>query len=417
MKINSAHPNLWSPMQRLLFLILLILLMLLIIATKGYAQSKEPSFMDKVATAYVNDARNHALVIGIIQNGKQSVFTYGEVEKGEGERPTPNSLFELGNTSEIFTTSLLALLEAEGKVSSLEPVESALNGQAKIPYYQRIICLPKPMNNPPDAPNAGYDRGNICYPDPDEAPLKVVLCDLATHSAGLPATPYWNIFELINPYAKYTTEKLNRFVSDLPPNQAFGYQYQHSLIGIALLGEALTVKTGKDYATLLKEHILTPLSMTHTFIVPTPEQTALFLDGHTSKGRLTHHRDYNALTPAAGIRSSVHDLLHFLDAHLKTTTRFNTALKDTHTPRIYTDFNNRDYMVGWSWLSKPITDKSKKRLYWISNKQGGFANYIGFIPENNLGIVILSNSANRVDDIGEKLLKYLQNTMATASSN
>lgn len=411
MKIQWLHPSQLGPMQRALLLLFLIILLLTLIVTKGASQQ---ALFDKLATEYVNDKSNHALIIGITQNGKQSIFTFGEIEKGKGIKPNPNAIFEISDVSEVFTTSLLALLEANGKVSSLEPVAEILYGKVKVPYYQRVICTPPPTTGSTTSPEelANY-TGNICYPDPRDAPQMMVLCDLASHSAGFPPAPSVDVLHSKNPYANYTLKKLNRDISELPPNEAFGFDYTHSLMGMALLGEALSVKTGKDYETLLKEQILGPLSMTHTFVVPTPEQAVLFLNGHTIKGDLTAHRAYNALIPAAGIRSSVPNLLTFLEANLKTTTPFNIALSETHTPRLFTDYRNRDYRIGWGWMSKSISDKNKKRVYWRCAERGGFASFVGFIKENNIGIVILSNSANRVDDIGFALLKHLEGATAT----
>jgi serine-type D-Ala-D-Ala carboxypeptidase/endopeptidase len=423
MKINMSHPDLTNPIQRFLILLLFIIFLLILMVIKGNAQTQGgQSLIDKLATDYVTDSHNHALNIGIIRNGKQEVFTFGEMERGKGGKPKSNAIFELGTSTEVFTTSLMAILESEGKLSSLDLVADVLKGKVTVPYYQRIICTPPQFNVPMAPEDMAFSRGNVCYPDPNDAPQAMVLCDLATHSAGLPSEPPYNIFNPKNPYANYTTSKLNRYVGNLPPNQAFGFQYTHSLIGMGLLGQALSIKSGKDYETLLKEKILTPLSMTNTFITPTIEQATLFLNGHNSKGKYMIHRDYNALTPAAGIRSSVPDLLQFLDANLskgipteKTDTRFNIALGETHRPRLFTDPADWKYMIGWGWISKPLNEKSKKRVYWRCGEQGGFATFIGFIKDSNIGVVILSNSANRVEDMGMKILEHLESMPATAS--
>jgi CubicO group peptidase (beta-lactamase class C family) len=385
-----------------------LLLPLLLLFVGGTIQKK--SFIEKLASEYVSDAANNALVIGIIRNGKQEVFTFGETEKGNHKKPNLNAIFELGTTSEVFTTSLLALLESEGKISSLEAVQDVLKGKMTVPFYQRIVCKPREIT---DRDSYRF-KTNSCYPDPQDAPQMMVLCDLATHSAGLPTTPFADIFDAKNTFSTYSLDSLNRDVSELPPNQAFGYQYNYSMLGMGLLGEALGIKMKKDYETLLKEKILGPLSMTHTFVTPTAEQANLFLNGHNSKGKSVNHRNYNALTPAAGIRSSVPDLLKFLEANLTTKTKFNIALSETHIPRLFTDHTNRDYMIGWGWISKQINDKSKKRLFWQCGEQGGFATFMGFNKENSIGVVILSNTANRTDDMGFKLLEYLENAPKTA---
>ncbi len=415
MKTYMTQPSHYNPSQRLSIQILLVLLSLIfIITTSLRAQSKSP--IDKLANEYVTDARNHALTIGIIRNGKTEVFTFGEIEKGKGVKPKPEAVFELGTVSEIFTTSLLAILESEGKISSLDAVGDVLKGKVKVPYYQRIICNPPQQVMPPlTLEGTTPYKGNICYPDPNDAPQMMVLCDLATHSSGLPSEPPATLRNAKNPYVNYTAEKLNRYVGNLPVNQAFGYKYNQSLIGMGLLGQALSIKSGKTYENLLKEKILTPLSMTHTFITPTAEQTALYLNGHTAKGKLTNHRDYNALAPAAGIRASVPDLLRFVEANLKSDKTFNIALGETHIPRLFTDPANWKYMIGWGWISHSFSEKSKKRVYWRCSEQGGFASFVGFIKDNSIGVVVLSNTANRVDNMGIKILEYLESVPTTVS--
>jgi CubicO group peptidase (beta-lactamase class C family) len=199
MKTYMPYPNLSSPSQRLIVVLFIILLLLLLVVTTGAIRLKEPSFIEKLGTDYVIDARNHALSIGIIRNGKQEVFTFGENQKGGGEKINANAIYELGNVSEVFTTSLLALLESEGKISSLDAVENVLKGKVKVPYYQRIICVPPKVATPvaPEDMTHHY-QGNICYPDPLDAPQMMVLCDLATHSSGLPTEPPYNIFNTKN---------------------------------------------------------------------------------------------------------------------------------------------------------------------------------------------------------------------------
>jgi serine-type D-Ala-D-Ala carboxypeptidase/endopeptidase len=415
MKTYMPQMRSFSPSQRLVGILFLIILLLILVISIGAKKSKEPSFIEKLGTDYVMDTRNHALSIGIVRNGQQVAFAFGENQKGLGEKINANAIYELGTVSEVFTTFLLALLESEGKISSLDAVDNVLKGKVKVPYYQRIICVPPKVATPISAEDMAHYKGNICYPDPLDAPQMMVLCDLATHSSGLPSEPPYNVFNTKNPYAFYTIDKLNDYVGRLSPTQAFGYQYSHSMVGMGLLGEALSVKTGKDYETLLKEKILTPLSMTNTFITPTAEQTALFLDGHTAKGKPTNHRDYSALTPAAGIRSNVPDLLKFVDANLKTTTQFNRTLGETHIPRIYTDPADWKTMVGWGWMSKTMNGIKDKRVFWKCDEKGGFSAFIGFIKDSNIGVVILSNSANKVDDMGRTILKYLETVPATTS--
>jgi serine-type D-Ala-D-Ala carboxypeptidase/endopeptidase len=430
MKAKSPyHPSAWTTAQWVIFIVVLLILLLLTVGVKGQipppddiANAKptpqyDRAFIDKLGNDYVGLKQNHALVIGIIKNGQTDVFTYGETEKGSNIKPDKNSIFELGQMSEVFTTSLLAILEWQGKVSSHEAVQDVLKGVVKVPYYQRISCQ-KYEREP--TPTEGYRQPlTVCFPDPNEVPQMMVLCDLATHSSGLPEEPTTGLFAGKNPYKDYSIEKFNNYVTKLPANQAFGFEYQHSMVGIALLGEALSVKMKTDYPSLLKERLLDPLSMKHTFTTPTEAQAKLFLNGHNTKGKLTTHRDYNALIPAAGIQSSVPDLLTFLKANLSTKSFLNMPLKETHNARIYTDLRMPQYMMGWGWIQAPLDERdnnNKKRMLWQCGERGGFAGFMAFIKDSEAAVIVLSNSVNSVDFIGHEILKNLDKTPEKAKT-
>jgi serine-type D-Ala-D-Ala carboxypeptidase/endopeptidase len=412
MKIKTQYqPNSWTPVQWVVFIIVLILLLLLAVGMKGQNVPYDRAFIDKKATEYINNKNNRALVIGIIKDGQKEVFTYGETEKNSKIKPDKNAIFEIGQMSEVFTTSLLAVLESKGKVSSHEAVQDILKGIVKVPYYQRVICQKYPTDYPQT--DGFQPPKTVCFPDPNDMPQMMVLCDLATHSSGLPEEPSMSLFLGKNPYKDFTLDKLNQFVNRQPPNQSFGYEYQHSLVGVGLLGEALSFKMKKDYPTLLKDEILTPLSMAHTFTTPTPEQATLFLTGHTTKGTPTPHRDYNALTPAAGIRTNVPNLLSFIEANISDKIALNLALRETHIPRIFTDLRTPQYMMGWGWIQAPLDerdDKNKKKMLWQCGERGGFASFMAFVKDGGTAVVVLSNTANSVDELGHEILKNLDNT-------
>ena len=430
MKINSRyHPTTWAYAQWILFIVVLILLLLLTVGLKaqtppsreiGMQAQYDRALIDKLANEYVSLKKNHGLIIGIIKNGQKEIFTYGETQKGNGIKPDKDAVFEIGQLSEVFTTSLLAVLEKEGKISSLETVQDVLKGVVKVPYYKRIICepLPKIMVTP----ESTNPQTTVCFPDPYDIPQLMVLCDLATHSAGLPVEPFDGVWVGNNPYKDYTVEKLNKYIGSLPPNDAFGFQYNYSMVETALLGEALAVKMNKSYETLLNDKILGPLSMPHTFINLNDAQDKFLLNGHTQKGKLTNHRDYNALSPAMGIKSNVPDLLAFLAANLDTPTglptdeksKLNAALAETHLPRIHTDVRNPDYMMGWGWIQSSLDErdsKNKKKMLWQVSEHGGFASYMVFSKSSGTAVVILSNSANAVDDLGHEILKSLETSV------
>lgn len=404
---NSAS---WTTVQWIIFITAIVILMFLTVGLKGQTIIFDHGTIDRIANEYVGMKQNRALVIGVIKNGQKNIYVYGETEKGNKVKPDTNSIFELGQMSEVFTTSLLAILEAQGKISSQQEVRDVLKGVVKMPYYQRFICR---KTTPNFSPSEGFRPAiTECFPDPYATPQAIIICDLASHSAGLPPEPPIGLFSGKNPFKDYTLNKLNTYVSKLNPNESFGYEYQYSMTGMAILGEAMSYKMKMSYDALLKEKILDPLGMRYTFITPNAEQEKLFLIGHNSKGNITSHNDYNALTPAAGIRSSATDLLTFLDANLNYTTDLSKALNETHVPHVFSTYNSPKFTVSWGWIQVSLDNndpKNSKKMIWQCGERGGFSTFMAFVIESKTAVVILSNTNNSVDDLGKKIIKSLEN--------
>ena len=47
-------------------------------------------------------------------------------------------------------------------------------------------------------------------------------------------------------------------------------------------------------------------------------------------------------------------------------------------------------------------------MVWHNGATGGFATFLGLVRETRTAVVVLSNSANSVDDVAVEILKTLQ---------
>jgi hypothetical protein len=57
--------------------------------------------------------------------------------------------------------------------------------------------------------------------------------------------------------------------------------------------------------------------------------------------------------------------------------------------------------VGLNWLTRTV---GQNRIVWHNGGTAGFRTFIGFDPERQVGAVVLSNSAQGIDDIGFHLI-------------
>lgn len=287
----------------------------------------------------------------------------------EDERPiTPDTQFEIGSVTKVFTSLLLADSERAGKVSREDSAAKYL--------------LP-----------AG---------DPDTAKLaKITLLTLATHTSGLPRMPV-NQPEADgpHPYATYDRARLVESLRLDGPAAPTGEAVAYSNFGAAVLGEALAAAWQRSYADLVATRIFKPLGLDHTSLnlTGTPEP-AQFAPGFAG-GRPSEHWTFAAMAPAGALLSSARDLAKFMQACLGyRDTPLRETLAETFKPQRQTSPAGH---IGLAWM---IVDDPKGPVWWHNGGTGGFRCFVGFSPAAHAGVVILTaNSANNPDGLGLELL-------------
>jgi CubicO group peptidase (beta-lactamase class C family) len=111
----------------------------------------------------------------------------------------------------------------------------------------------------------------------------ITLLQLATHTSGLAREP--------DNTARYVTgppEVWDKTLILALPHLHYQFQpgtrYSYSNIGYATLGAALERAAGQPYLDYLPQHIFTPLGMTHTSPILTPEVQAHLAEGYEKNG-------------------------------------------------------------------------------------------------------------------------------------
>ncbi|MEN2792167.1 serine hydrolase [Sphingomonas oligophenolica] len=281
-----------------------------------------------------------------------------------------NTLFEIGSMSKVFTALLLADMVERGEVALDDPAEKYLPAGAKMPM-----------------------RGG----------RKITLEDLATHRSGLPRLPDNLSFrDPTNPYADYREADLLDFLGHYELTRDIGSTYEYSNLGFGLLGYLLARRAGTDYETLLKRRITIPLGMNDTTVTLTPAQKARFARGHDQYMRPTSAWDLPILVGAGGIRSTVNDLLLFLDAVMGTK-RYSLApaMKAMLAKRWPGVAPGITTGLGWVVLASPSGE-----IVYHDGGTGGFRSSMAYGPIKRRGVVVLSNAAveESINDLSLHLL-------------
>ena len=140
--------------------------------------------------------------------------------------------------------------------------------------------------------------------------------------------------------------------------------------------------------------------MYDTRIVLTPDEQARLATGHDAAGDPVPSWDLPTLAGAGALRSTVNDLLKFLAANLDSSDALlPRTLRSTHGARAKTGAADLDIGLGWHILRRFDTE-----IVSQNGETGGYHSFIGVDKRKRLGVVVLTNSAAAIDDIGLHLL-------------
>jgi beta-lactamase class C len=347
---------------------------------KSYAADAPP---DRVRHA-VDDAvrplmaKEHipGMALGITVAGKTYVFNYG-VASTETKKPvTDDTLFELGSISKTFTATLTSWAQVEGRLSLSDKVEKYLPSLRNTPFGS------------------------------------VTLLNLGAHTpGGLP---------LQVPDEVHNEEQLMQYFKAWRPSCAPGACRTYSNPSIGTLGLITAKAMGQDFTALMQQRLLPALGMNSTFIEVPAAKMPDYAEGYTHDNKPIRMTKGVLFAEAYGIKSTAADMIRWLEANmseLKLDAKLQRAISDTHTGYFKAGVMTQDLI--WEQYPYPVELKTllegnspamifdatpataikpplpPQQDVWI-NKTGstnGFGAYVAFIPEKQVGIVILANKS------------------------
>ena len=313
--------------------------------------------------------RSVGIVIGVVEPGGRRVVAHGRLAVDDAAEVDGDSVFEIGSITKAFTAILLADLAGTGAVELETPVQTLLGPEVTVPTRNGT---------------------------------EITLEHLSTHSSGLPRQPdNMRPANAANPYADYTVAQLHEFLSSHELQRDIGAEVEYSNLGTGLLGHALALSQETDYETLVSRRLLDPLGMSDTSITLSPSQRERLAVGHSVQLRPVANWDLPTLAGAGALRSTVNDMLTFVEANLGLhETSLHAAMAVTHAPR--RDFAGPNMQIGLGWV---VREGHGRKLHWHNGGTGGYRSFLGFDLQSKTGVVVLSNSGDSVDDLGFHLLE------------
>jgi serine-type D-Ala-D-Ala carboxypeptidase/endopeptidase len=294
-----------------------------------------------------------AVAVGIVDGKDQKTFFFGK-------SATADSMFEIGAVSEVFMGLLVA--------------QDAIAGKLRFKDTLRQLLPPE-----------------FVFTDPRLG--TITIDDLMTHRSGLPAVPA-NFFpaDVDDPHADYGESDLLSFLANYrAPNSEREFSY--TTLDAGVLALLLARVHGTTYPTLLKAQILDPLQLKHTTFSDSIELT----DGHLY-GQPAKHWHYAALNGAAGLRTTLPDLLTFMQANLLPE---GTALRAALLLSRQSRGTGVADEIGLGWNVRDSKGEEQSwPLIWRASETGGFSTFIGFRNDKQRAIVLLANTAEDLAGLG-----------------
>ncbi len=316
-----------------------------------------PERVAKAAQDRVESGIHQTLVFGVVHGGVSEVAAFGTLD--DGKAPDGDTVYEIGSITKTFTATLLADAVLSGRVTLDTPVAQLL----------------------PD------------FKMPSRGDLQITLGLLGSQHSGLPREPS-NFLpkDFGDPYADYDAAKLKAFLAgyQLPRDPGAGYEYSN--LGFGLLGAGLAQLEHTTWAALAGERILKPLGMTMSGTAFSDAMRADLAPGHDHMGNAAKNWDFDALAGAGAMRSTANDMLRYLKANMGVDpSPLADAMKLAQAPRSEAFKTNH---IGLAWMT------SRTGIIWHNGETGGYRSFIGFTADRRHGVVILSNTAADLDDLG-----------------
>jgi CubicO group peptidase (beta-lactamase class C family) len=223
----------------------------------------------------------------------------------------------------------------------------------------------------------------------------ITVNHLLTHTSGLMIDYYVHLTgEKKQSNADLLSQLRNEYLCFKP-----GSASKYSNIGYRLLGMIIEQVTGERFEGYLEKEVFKPLGLNQSSFDYTDDMAGHISKGHNGDTEMS--RLDNEDKPASGLFSTLKDLAIFLEFLSSTATQSSGGINNNKiidsiiknaNPAIDTFYDNKNiYSSGWHLNSFQFKD-----IHTVLSSSGninGFSTAITYVPEERLGIVILTNSS------------------------
>lgn len=304
------------------------------------------------------------VAVAIIKDGKVVLARGFGFRDVEAHLPvTENTIFAIGSTTKAMTATAAGILAREGKLNLRQPISEYL------PDFKLKDAV---------------------------ATSQASLIDLMSHRTGLGRHDLvWYGFDDFP--RSYFWDRLRY----LEPSAGFREVWQYNNLMFMAAGYVVEKISGKTWEDFIHERVFVPLGMNSAnFTVEETESSPDFARPYAMRlGRLARvkMRSVIGMAPAGAVNANVLDMAKWIQFNLGDGEPLLSAelLKLIHQPQMIfptkapnlPEFSYPSYTLGWTRQQYRGRD-----LIWHTGGIDGFLTFVGFLPEEKLGVVVFQNS-------------------------
>lgn len=335
------------------------------------AQSGPLQGLDAYITRAMRDWKIPGLAIAVVKDDSV-VYAggFGVRQVGKSARVDAHTLFAVASNTKAFTATLLAMLVQQHRLRWDDPVTKYLPWlQLRDPWVTR----------------------------------ELTIRDLLTHRMGYST---WE-GDLVWYGSTYPTDTVLYRWRAVPPEWSFRSRFGYSNYGYIAAGRIIEAVTDTSWNDYVRVHLLDPLGMreTTTHVADLASRADVAIP-HTDRGDSVVAIPYRPLENASGaaaLNSNVTDMARWLRFQLRNGNWNGTQLVDssvlaeTRTPQTLLRLSatahrlwpsTHFYAYGMGWF---LRDYKGRLLVMHDGGMDGMLSQSGFVPEEHLGVVILTN--------------------------
>lgn len=298
------------------------------------------------------------VAIGVLIDGEEFAGALGITSIDNPLPVTPDTLFLIGSTTKTFTATAIFYLIEQGKIGLDDRVRKFI----------------------PDFKLADEDAAS-----------RVTIRNLLNHTGG------W-----VGDYSPDTGEgddALAKFVvsmADLPQQTPMGALFTYNNSCFVVAGRIIELVTGKTYEAAIRDIILDPLGMIHSFFFPMEVMHHRFASGHIqNEGKISVYKPWamkRGMTACGGrLASDLQDQLRYARFHLGEALKIKDSpplnpdsLTQMQTPSVTSE-------EGWMGLNWFIKDIGAIRIMEHGGSTNGQQSAFWFAPEKKFALTVLTN--------------------------